>query len=310
MPPKKKGKGGKKGKKGKKGKGDKGDGDEAAGTAAPSAEPPEGEDREELLAKQLQSVNDELAEKKRRVEELRKENEWLQQEAHQTRVESHEYMSYMAKKTHKRQSTIVSLSDQNQKEIEKLQQEKSEVLAEYEQKKAGLRQLLLERENELAKTKKELQELDEFKKLQADQISRIKDLEREVLKMRGVHSDTLQQLKAQFLKEKSDYQHESDQRITSMGKLANKEAARCLDEHTQMIKLENRQLRHELLNLIKETRALHEHKLRLEDQRKELLREQQYAKDLAVLRSARQHKVLKSFGLLEDQQGEDEPEEY
>lgn len=78
----------------------------------------------------------------------------------------------------------------------------------------------------------------------------------------------------------------------------------CLTEHTNNIKLENRQLRKELLELIRKTRALQEHKLELEDQRRQLLREQQYAGDLKKLRAARQHKVFKSFGLLGEGEGD------
>ncbi len=74
----------------------------------------------------------------------------------------------------------------------------------------------------------------------------------------------------------------------------------CLNEHTQQIKLENRHLRHELLLLIRKTRALHEHRHHLEDQQKQLIMEQQYARDLKTLRTARQHKVLKSYGMLEE----------
>lgn len=78
------------------------------------------------------------------------------------------------------------------------------------------------------------------------------------------------------------------------------EAFQCLAEHTNHIKLENRELRKQLLELIRRTRALHEHRLELEDQRKQLLREQQYSHDLKMLRTSRQHKVYKSFGLLDD----------
>ncbi len=69
------------------------------------------------------------------------------------------------------------------------------------------------------------------------------------------------------------------------------QAVACLNDHTQKIKSENRALRHELLLLIRQTRALHEHKKQLEDQQRQLVIEQQYARDLKTLRSARQHKV-------------------
>ena len=43
----------------------------------------------------------------------------------------------MEKKTSKRQTTIISLSDQNQKEINDLNYQKDEMKAEYEEKKSG-----------------------------------------------------------------------------------------------------------------------------------------------------------------------------
>lgn len=78
------------------------------------------------------------------------------------------------------------------------------------------------------------------------------------------------------------------------------EAVQCLNDHTQKIKIENRELRHELLLLIRKTRALHEHQQHLLDQKKQLELEQQYSQDLKHLRCTRQHKVLKSLGLLDE----------
>ena len=45
--------------------------------------------------------------------------------------------------------------------------------------------------------------------------------------------------------------------------------------------------------------SLHQHRKHLEEQRRQLLAEQQYAQDLKTLRTARQHQVYKSFGLLD-----------
>jgi Domain of unknown function (DUF4515) len=53
-------------------------------------------------------------------------------------VFQHEYMSYMEKKTAKRQMTIVSLSDYNKKKIDDLKREEEEVTAEFEKKKEGI----------------------------------------------------------------------------------------------------------------------------------------------------------------------------
>ena len=72
-------------------------------------------------------------------------------------------MSYMEKKTSKRQSTIVSLSDQNAKEIQDIKEQKAQMLQEYEDKKAQLRTVMMEKENHLSKTKQELTDLQEYK---------------------------------------------------------------------------------------------------------------------------------------------------
>ncbi|XP_071960781.1 coiled-coil domain-containing protein 166-like [Antedon mediterranea] len=279
-----------------KGKGKNKPKDDAEGEVE---EPAQATEKEILLKRELDSLTDELAGLKKRVDELRRENEWLQEEAHKTRVESHEYMSYMAKKAHKRQTTIITLSDQNQEEIRQINQQKESMLREYEVKKKVLREELMEKDSELAKTNKELQELDEYKKLQADQVKRIRDLEKEVMRMRGKHTDTIQKLKSKFLAEKRDFQQESDGKIQQVAQQANREALICLQDHTNKIKQENRELRHELLKLIRRSRALQEHKTDLEEQKRQLLREKQYAEDLKQLRNTRQHQVLTSFGLLD-----------
>ncbi|CAH1794050.1 unnamed protein product [Owenia fusiformis] len=289
MPPKKKGKEKKK----------KGDDGEAKRKDDGEKEP---SDKEKLLQQELDQLTGELDSMKQKVEELRAENEWLQQEAHKVRIESHEYMSYMEKKTSKRQTTIISLSDQNSKEIQDIKQEKENMLKQYEEKKATLRAVMLEKENMLSRTKQELEDLQEYKNLQKEQLAKIRELEREVMHMRGKHSETIQSLKAKFLKEKREFQTESEQRIQTMTKQANKEAFACLNDHTDHIKIENRALRHELLKLIRKTRALHEHKAQLEEQKKQLLREQQYANDLKKIRSSRQHQVYKNFGLLDEEE--------
>jgi len=291
MPPKK---GKKKGKKGK-GKGKKKDDKLSEG---------EGEefvDKETLLTQELEQLTNELDDLKKQVDDLRQENDWLQQEAQKVRTESHEYMSYMDKKTSKRQTTIISLSDHNQKEINDIRDQKRIMLEDYDKKKNSLRAILMEKENLMSKTRQELDDLQEFKSLQQEQLGRIKELEKEVMVMRGKHSDAIQQLKSRFLKEKREFQQDADYKISTMSKQANKEAIQCLNDHTNNIKLENRQLRHELLLLIRKTRALHEHRQQLENQKQELLLEQQYASDLKTLRTARQHKVLKSFGMLDEE---------
>ncbi|KAK7004047.1 basal body-orientation factor 1 [Biomphalaria glabrata] len=295
MPPKK----GKKGK-GKKGKGKK-NGDKLKSASSDKPKTPLPSEKEVILQSELEKVSLQLEEAKNRVVDLKKENEWLQNEAQKIRIESHEYMSYMEKKTSKRQTTIITLSDHNREEIKNIQIQKRKMEEDFDKKKKALENILLEKQHLLEKTHQELNDLQEYKDLQSDQQNKIKELEQEVMKLRTHHTQCVQKMKSDFLKEKKEYLQDSETRVQSLEKKANQEALQCLTEHTSKIKVENRQLRQELLQLINTSRALNEHKAMLEEQKRQLLREQSYANDLKKLREARQKKSFKPL--------EDEPED-
>lgn len=292
-----------KGKKGKK------KGKETPAVVEEKPKTPEPTEKEILLQEELNTVTAELENAKKKVEDLRKDNEWLQQEAQKVRIESHEYMSYMEKKTSKRQTSIVTLSDHNKQEIRNIQLQRQVMEEEFDEKKKALEALLLEKQHLLEKTNQELNDLQEYKNLQTEQLTKIRDLERQVNEMRAHHTHTIQQLKADFLRQKREYQIDSDTRIQSLEKKANKEAMQCLTDHTNHIKLENRALRQELLSLIQTTRALNEHQKELEDQRRQLLREQNYASDLKKLREMRQQKAFKGVSVADDASVKDNMEE-
>ncbi|CAB4011499.1 Hypothetical predicted protein, partial [Paramuricea clavata] len=196
MPPKKKGKA-------KKGNGNN-EGDEERAESKPT-------EREILLSQQLETLSDELTETKRNVDELRKENEWLQEEAQQTRRESHEYMAYMARKTQKRQSAIVSLNDNNQEKLSQIQKQKEEMTAYYEQLKNELKDQMLEKETELSSAKKELTELEQYQKFQWEQYILVSHISNKVYlhaKVGQNGADICLKLKAYFYT--SNYYSESE----------------------------------------------------------------------------------------------------
>lgn len=242
-------------------------------------------DREALLQREYEQLTNHLNELKRKAERLRQENEFLQQETHKTRMESQEYMAYMAKRTQKRQNAIITLSDQNHKQLEDIHRQREELLAEFNDRRTELKNHILEKEGELSKLNKDIVDLWECKHLQQEQMSRIKELEKEVMEMRAKHSESLQSIKARFLHEKMHNEKQSRQRVQALAVEASREASRCLVEHTHSIELENRQLRQELLHLIRKTQVLHAHQGELEEQRQQLLRERQYVEDLKRLRA-------------------------
>ncbi|XP_065826379.1 coiled-coil domain-containing protein 166-like [Oscarella lobularis] len=250
-------------------------------------------EHEVALRQELDGLDEQIKALKKQLEDLQKDNDWLQEEAQKTRVESHEYMSYMSKKSQKRQSTIVTLSDRNDAELKSVRQQTAHMMSEYERRKDGLRTIMLEKESELAKTERELNDLDEYRVLQEAQESEIRRLEKEVDMMRFRHADEVHKLKSSFLAEKRDLQQSADAKVAELQQKANVQAVRCFREHTKQIRTENKELRRELLSLIQEGRALRDKKVRLEKQHSTLVRERQFIRDLKAIRENREHRAIR-----------------
>ena len=98
------------------------------------------------------------------------------------------------------------------------------------------------------------------------------------------HSDRLQKLKSECSDREQDTKERSDKQIANAAREAYRDAVRYLVTHTNHIKLENRELRAQLMQLIEQTQALEEHHEQLQQQRKTLEREQQFAADLSRVR--------------------------
>ncbi|XP_062372592.1 basal body-orientation factor 1-like isoform X3 [Sardina pilchardus] len=189
-------------------------------------------------------------------------------------------------RTQKRQRAIVTLSDQNHQQLEGLREQREELLGKYEEQASELKQNILEKENELALLNIEIAELREFKSLQQQQLSCIAELEKEVVTMRCRHSESLQALKSDFLREKERYQAQAQREVNSLALAANKEASECLLSHTQEVAMENRDLRAELQELIQRADALRTHQDQLQAQQRQLLLEKEYVHELRRLRAA------------------------
>lgn len=254
-------------------------------------------EREVQLKAQLDGVTSELTSLKRQVDELKIENDFLHQEAQHVRVETQEYLSYVSKKTKKRQDAVISLSDRNTEKIEEIRLKKEQVIDNYNKERERYNEIILNKEAELTNIQNELSELNEYRVLQREQEAEISALEKRMSDMRVKHNEAVQKLKARFLAEKNAFQKESENELSEMCREAKKDAHACLAQHTVKIKFENRALRRELLEFIEKTRALHTHKLELEEQKKILLREKDYAGVLQGLRSKRMENMLKSHGV-------------
>uniref|UniRef100_A0A8C4RT46 DUF4515 domain-containing protein n=1 Tax=Erpetoichthys calabaricus TaxID=27687 RepID=A0A8C4RT46_ERPCA len=242
------------------------------------------EEKEAIMKKEYEQLSEHLEELKLKAENLRHENEFLQEEVRQTQLENQECASYMSKSTQKRQNIIITLSDQNQQQMMEIQKKTEAIQAQFMEARDELASKILQKENELAKLTKEIEALREFKLLQQEQLSRIAELEKEVMQMRGQHCQRLLDVKARCLQEKASREEAAKQQVQALVVAANKEASRCLQEHTQNIVLENRRLRQELLELIRRAETLRTQQVKLQAQKQLLLNERKYTEDLRQLR--------------------------
>lgn len=101
-------------------------------------------------------------------------------------------------------------------------------------------------------------------------MARIRTLERELLHMRVEHTQLLHRVKRRFLEDKAAFEREARQRVQSMARRAEREAARALIAHTQSIKADNGRLREELLRLLRRAHLLHDMRRQLLLQREQL----------------------------------------
>lgn len=191
---------------------------------------------------------------------------------------------YISRRAQKRQSLIVSLSDQNRVELQEIEQQKEELLKDFEEKKSELNATLLEKQNELARVNQELQALEPFRALQRQQENEISQLEKEVDEKRFQHENRIRVLKTQFLQEQRQFEHEAELRVHAMAEKADKRASQCLTEQTRRISAENRQLRIHLQELIENTNGLQFQKKQLEKQYQKLLQEHQFNLELRKLK--------------------------
>ncbi|XP_062849402.1 coiled-coil domain-containing protein 166 isoform X2 [Trichomycterus rosablanca] len=231
------------------------------------------------LHKEHDMLTETLNRFKRRVEQLRRDHEFLQNEVNQTQMENEEYLSYISERMQKHQRAIVTVNEQSQQELEELRRQREETLETYEKEGNGLKREILEKEKELALLNLELAELKEFKQ----QLGHIAELEKEVVAARCRHSESMVALKAGLLKEMERHQVQADNKVQEFALAAKKEASSCLLSHTQKMSEENQHLREELLHLIQRAHAQRSHQQQLQEQHRQLLLETEYVQKLQYL---------------------------
>ncbi|KAJ8268775.1 hypothetical protein COCON_G00113820 [Conger conger] len=248
--------------------------------------PPAETEREAQLRREYDELTDNLNHLKRRVEQLRCENDLLQSEADRMRVDTREYTAYISQRTQKRQSAITTLNEHNQQELQKLCGQRELEEEKHSEQANELKRQVLERESELVLLKNEIDELGEIKRLQKQQLSRIRELQGEMEVTNSGYTESIQGLRTQFFAEKEKYEDQAREKVHTLALAANREATQCLVRHTQQVSQESGWLRVELQELIAHAQVLHDHQGVLQAQRQQLQLELDTAQDLGRLHPA------------------------
>ncbi|XP_017738879.1 PREDICTED: coiled-coil domain-containing protein 166 isoform X2 [Rhinopithecus bieti] len=231
-----------------------GAGSQPGGAAAAGAEQPLSE-RAQYLQREHALLSEQLDACEERVDRVLRENAFLDREALRLREENRLYASYVSARAQRCANAIVRLDEQNRVDLAQIHWQRAELASLYHGREDGV--------------------------LQLEQLARIRALERDLLHMRVEHTQLLHRVKRRFLEDKAAFEREARQRVQSLARRAEREAARALVAHTQAIKADNGRLRQELLLLLRRTQLLHDTRRQLLEQREQLHREHEDTRDLA-----------------------------
>nr|XP_036293289.1 coiled-coil domain-containing protein 166 [Pipistrellus kuhlii] len=237
-------------------------------------------ERAQYLLREYQLLTQQLDAYEKRVDQVLQENILLDSEALRLRDENRFYATYVSTHAQRCANATVRLEDQNRVDLAEIHSQRADLEALYHGREDGVRAQLQEMEARAAHMASQVRELQPYKELQLEQLARIRTLERELLHMRVEHTQLLHRVKRRFLEDKAAFEREARQRVQSMGRRAEREAARALIAHTQSIKADNGRLREELLRLLRRAHLLHDMRRQLLLQREQLWSEHQDTWDL------------------------------
>ncbi|NXT81199.1 CC166 protein, partial [Zapornia atra] len=243
-------------------------------------------ERKSYLQKEYKILTEHMNKYIGRMEHFLQENKFLEKEAQRNQEESNAYLSYLTKHSQKCQNLIITLNDQNQTDLSQVRTQKEKLISQYMEKEEELRSSLMDMERKYSAMKKEVEDLSPFNysSVQVEQMKKIKELEKELLVTKIQHSDEIHKIKRRFLQAKADCEMDFDQKTQVFTKRAEAAAIQSLIQHIKQVKAENWHLRQELMRLIQYSKILKETKVQLREEQEQLLREHQYAQDMARAR--------------------------
>ncbi|XP_028927492.1 coiled-coil domain-containing protein 121 [Ornithorhynchus anatinus] len=231
----------------------------------------------------LEELERELGRAKEQRRQLREENARLQAEAGRLQAESRALLGHLAGRARRNPEEPLSLWDQHRRQLEEIRRQRRELLDDYEAQRAALRADLLQREADLARLNRELQALEPVRALKETQSQRVRELRGEERAVRAETAARLLEARGRFLREEEALEKQMSRAGPGQGgeEASARQGERALEleaeqgarEFGQQLQGENHRLRKQLLQLVRQARALQARRERLQKQKQWLQRE-------------------------------------
>ncbi|TRY57485.1 hypothetical protein DNTS_014231 [Danionella cerebrum] len=222
--------------------------------------------REILLQMEYDTLRGNLGSLKMKVEQLRKENEFLQNEVSLTQVESEQFISFLSQTQEKRQAAIATRSDRSHEELQDLQRQRKNMQEKHKEQASGVQREIMQMQNQLAKLNNEIADLKDVK--------------------------TLVALKGDFLKKKITCDKEAQENLRALMVSADEMASQSLVSYMTEVFNENKRVREVLESLLQRVNILLRQQETLLTHRRQLLLEQKHVQKLIAQRFPQSSKPL------------------
>jgi len=247
-------------------------------TAAPA--PGAADSQECLLEEELKKIEEKYRETREQVNELRKKHDEVKQKTADMHQESREFANYIEARREKRHQQVVSINDDQTKQLKDLDLEEARLQAEHEAEINRINGLIRDEDFKRIKLQDELQQMADLVLLKEQNDRKIQELNEQYEKMQIADAEMLQEMKIECLKKQKEHQAFAVSTSKEEQQKLNIEAKKMVVERTTAAKRENQDLRRRLTELIEEGKSIAKERKELEEQQRKIRAEVDYLKSI------------------------------
>ncbi|CAG5090814.1 Oidioi.mRNA.OKI2018_I69.PAR.g12726.t1.cds [Oikopleura dioica] len=233
-----------------------------------------------LLEEELKKIEEKYTITRAKVNELRKKHDEVKQKTAETHEEAREFANYIEAKREKRHQQIVSIHDDQARQLKELDDEEARLQAAHEAEINRINGLIRDEEFKRIKLQDELQSMADLVLLKEQNDRKIEELKEQYARMQVEDAEMLQKMKIECLEKQREYQAYAVSTSKEEQQKLNMEAKKMVVERTTAAKRENQELRRRLTELIEEGKSLAKERTELEEHQRKIRAEVDYLKSI------------------------------